>query len=128
MIFKSCITSTKRTEYNVYILSEITIVYDFCRSLICERSSFSILLIILCFQDSLAWKFLKYVSSFSLQKGGALFNTAMTKATPAVRTAYKFVSFLLIFKNSINKIIHFPSWQTCTSRILLIFSLKKKKL
>ncbi|KAL0609153.1 hypothetical protein AAY473_021440, partial [Plecturocebus cupreus] len=26
-------------------------------------------------------------------KGGALFNTAMTKATPAVRTAYKFASF-----------------------------------
>lgn len=30
----------------------------------------------------------------SLQKGGALINTAMTKATPAVKTAYKFVRYL----------------------------------
>lgn len=32
------------------------------------------------------------------QKGGALFNTAVTKATPAVRTAYKFVSFISEFQ------------------------------
>lgn len=62
------------------------------------------LTLILCFQDILAKHFWKYVSIFLLQKGGALFNTAMTKATPAVRTAYKFVSFL-IFKNPIYEII-----------------------
>lgn len=30
----------------------------------------------------------------TLQKGGAMINTAMTKATPAVKTAYKFVRYL----------------------------------